>query len=106
MAGEAEVPKTAEAEETQQPGHDVREAKAGFGRTKKGDVTGAEWVRTSIYGIALLLVLISTMQLYFSIQSALGIWFEEDYVPVLQSLYFLMVASGGLYIVRGALKRA
>ncbi len=90
MTGEDEVPKT--VEETRQQ------------KIEKGE--GAGWVRNGVYGIALLLVLISTFQLYFSIQDILRIWFEKDYVPVFQSLYFLLVATGGLYAVRGALTRA
>lgn len=49
--------------------------------------------------ILFLFIFIAAFQLYFSIQQFISTWFSEEYIPVVNSLYFLAVIAGGLFII-------
>ena len=50
--------------------------------------------------IAMLLLLVATFQLYFSIEQIIDTWFEYQYVPILKAVYFFFVLLVSLYIIR------
>ncbi len=52
-----------------------------------------------VYGMILVVVFIALLQLYFSIQQAIALWFSTEYIPIFQSLFFIAVIVAGLYIV-------
>ena len=49
--------------------------------------------------ILLLIMLLAVGQLYFSVQEIIGIWLDEDYVPVVNSIYYIIVIVGCIYII-------
>jgi hypothetical protein len=50
--------------------------------------------------IALLLLLVTTFQLYFSIQQIIETWFEYQYVPIFKTVYYFLVLLVSLYLTR------
>jgi hypothetical protein len=50
--------------------------------------------------IAMLLLLVTTFQLYFSIGQIIDTWFEYQYVPIFKTIYFFLVLLVSLYIIR------
>ncbi|HVP24955.1 MAG TPA: hypothetical protein VMS81_03145 [Methanomicrobiales archaeon] len=52
-----------------------------------------------LYGILFLIILIAAIQLYFSIQSFIGIWFSYEYIPIVSSIYYAVVVAGGIYLI-------
>jgi hypothetical protein len=51
-----------------------------------------------LYAILFLFILIAALQLYFSIQEFIRVWFSEEYIPIVNSLYFILVIVGGIYL--------
>jgi hypothetical protein len=56
--------------------------------------------KKGIFLISMLLLLVSTFQLYFSIERIIEIWFEDQYIPVFRAIYNLIVLITSLYIIR------
>ena len=52
-----------------------------------------------LYAILFLIILIAALQLYFSIQEFIRTWFSEEFIPVFNTLYYLAVVVGGIYLV-------
>ena len=52
-----------------------------------------------VYGMILLFVFIALFQLYLSIQQVIASWFSTEYIPLVQSLFFIAVIATGLYII-------
>jgi hypothetical protein len=52
-----------------------------------------------VYGMILLFVFIALFQLYLSIQQVIALWFSTDFIPLVQSLFFIAVIATGLYII-------
>jgi hypothetical protein len=50
--------------------------------------------------IAMLLLLVTTFQLYFSIGQIIDTWFEYQYVPIFKAVYCFFVLLVSLYIIR------
>jgi hypothetical protein len=50
--------------------------------------------------IVMLLLLVTTFQLYFSIQQIIDTWFEYQYVPIFKAVYCFLVLLVSLYIIR------
>ncbi len=53
-----------------------------------------------IFLIAMLFALIAVIQLYFSIDRLIGIWFNYRYQPVFQALFSLSVLAISIYFIR------
>lgn len=56
-------------------------------------------------GIVLILVLFATMQLYFAVQEMVRFWVAEQYVPLVNGAFYLVVIVGGVYLVLRLLRR-
>jgi hypothetical protein len=52
-----------------------------------------------LYAILFLIILIAALQLYFSIQMFISTWFSYDYIPIVNSIYFLFIIVGGIYLI-------
>jgi hypothetical protein len=52
-----------------------------------------------LYAILFLIIFIAAIQLYFSIQEFIGRWFSYDYIPVVNSLYYLAIIVGGISLI-------
>lgn len=50
--------------------------------------------------IAMLLLLVTTFQLYFSIGQIIDTWFEYQYAPIFKAVYCFLVLLVSLYITR------
>jgi hypothetical protein len=57
-----------------------------------------------LYAIIFLFILIATLQLYFSIQEFIRLWFSEEYIPIVNSIYYLLVIVGGVYLTLSYLR--
>ena len=64
-----------------------------------------ELVVTGLAGIVLILVLFATMQLYFAVQEAIRYWVADQYVPLVNGAFYLLVIAGGVYLVLRLLRR-
>jgi ABC-type sulfate transport system permease component len=52
-----------------------------------------------ILAILFLIILVAAFQLYFSIQEFIRTWFSEEYIPIVNSLYYLGVVAGGISLI-------
>jgi hypothetical protein len=52
-----------------------------------------------LYAILFLFILIAALQLYFSIQEFIRVWFSEEYIPIANSIYYILVIAGGIYLI-------
>jgi len=50
--------------------------------------------------ISMLLLLVATFQLYFSIEQIIEIWFEYQYIPIFRAVYNFLILIASLYIIR------
>ncbi len=55
--------------------------------------------------IAMLLLLVTTFQLYFSIEQIIDTWFEYQYVPIFKAVYCFLVLLVSLYVIKSFLKQ-
>ncbi|MDD3043283.1 MAG: hypothetical protein PHV51_01615 [Methanosarcinaceae archaeon] len=56
--------------------------------------------KSGILLIAMLILLMATFQLYFSIERIIQVWFEYQYIPIFKAVYNFFVLLVGLYIIR------
>lgn len=56
-------------------------------------------------GIVLILVLFATMQLSFAVQEAIRYWVADQYVPLANGAFYLLVIVGGVYLVSRLIRR-
>lgn len=56
--------------------------------------------KKGIFLISMLLLLVATFQLYFSIERIIEIWFEYQYIPIFRAVYNFLVLIASLYIIR------
>ena len=69
--------------------------------TSKAKVSDlGENFKKGVFVIAMLLLLVATFQLYFSITRVINMWFEYQYVPVFTAVYNFIVLIVSLYIIR------
>ncbi|MEA1985822.1 MAG: hypothetical protein U9N13_09280 [Euryarchaeota archaeon] len=59
-----------------------------------------EYFKKGIFILAMMFLVVSSFQLYFSIDRILQTWFEYQYVPIFKSFYNLAVVGISLYIMR------
>ncbi|MDQ1276002.1 MAG: hypothetical protein QG610_1577 [Euryarchaeota archaeon] len=67
-------------------------------KTKVPDL--GENFKKGVFIIAMLLLLVATFQLYFSITRIIDMWFEYQYVPIFTAVYNFIVLVVSLYIIR------
>lgn len=69
--------------------------------TKEANVSDlGENFKKGVFVIAMLLLLVATFQLYFSIERIIEIWFEHQYIPIFRAVYNFIVLLVSLYILR------
>ena len=56
--------------------------------------------KKGVFLIAMLLLLVATFQLYFSIEQIIDTWFEYQYAPIFRAVYNFIVLLVSLYIIR------
>lgn len=56
--------------------------------------------KKGVFLIAMLLLLVATFQLYFSITRVINTWFEYQYIPIFTAVYNFIVLLVSLYIIR------
>jgi hypothetical protein len=67
-------------------------------KTKVSDL--GDNFKKGVFVIAMLLLLVATFQLYFSIERIIEIWFEYQYIPIFRAVYNFIVLIVSLYIIR------
>jgi hypothetical protein len=79
----------------------VSEATDTRSETEKDKVSDLrENFKKGVLLIAMLLVLVTTFQLYISIEQVIDTWFEYQYVPIFKAVYSFLVLLVSLYIIR------
>ncbi|MDD1674692.1 MAG: hypothetical protein LUQ13_03520 [Methanomicrobiales archaeon] len=61
--------------------------------------------RTFLFLTILLLVFLATLQLYFTVQGLIVTWFADEFVPIINGVFYVFVIASGLYLVRTYLLR-
>lgn len=56
--------------------------------------------KKGVFLIAMLLLLVATFQLYFSISRVINMWFEYQYIHIFTAAYNFIVLLVSLYIIR------
>ncbi|MGB9927441.1 MAG: hypothetical protein ACPK85_03420 [Methanosarcina sp.] len=74
------------------------EYRSGFKPGRLPDM--GENFKKGIFLIAMLLLLVTTFQLYFSIERIIDIWLEYQYASIFKAIYYLFVMLFSLYIIR------
>ena len=68
----------------------------GAGKVKTLD----DYFKIGVFTIIMLLAFVATFQFYFSVQRAIEMWFEYQYVPIFRALYSLIILTICLYLIR------
>ncbi len=81
--------------------NETEDIKAGMSG-RKGEKTSdlGDNFKKGVFLIAMLLLLVATFQLYFSIERIIEMWFEYQYVPIFRAVYNFLVLVVSLYIIR------
>ncbi len=75
-------------------------AKADNAALPNGHVShNIEIITKGITVILLLVTLLAIAQLYFSIQNIIAVWLNEDYVPIANSIYYIAVIAGCIFLI-------
>ena len=80
-------------------------AAGGNGNTSQGaDLLKTPWpfLMTGLRLIALLVVLIATVQLYLTIQDIIRMWVSPQFIPLVTGIYFVIVIVGGVWLIRAS----
>ncbi|MDI9395982.1 MAG: hypothetical protein QM426_11480 [Euryarchaeota archaeon] len=56
--------------------------------------------KKGVFVIAMLFLLVATVQIYSSIEQIIGIWFEYQYIPIFRAVYNFIILLICLYIIR------
>ena len=67
-------------------------------KEKTSDI--GENFKKGILFIAMLLLLVTTFQLYFSIEQIIDTWFEYQYIPIFKAVYCFLVLLVSLYVIK------
>lgn len=65
---------------------------------------GAEWL-SALYAIILLFVFIAAFQLYFSLQEIIRTWISDQFVPVFNTVYYIIIIVVGIWLLREYIHR-
>jgi len=65
---------------------------------------GAEWF-SALYAIILLFVFIAAFQLYFSMQDIIRTWISDQFVPVFNAVYYIVIIVIGIWLIRDYIRR-
>lgn len=76
----------------------------GTGPEKTGTVKqGGFDIMLGLRLILLLIVMIAAVQLYFSVQGVISTWVASEFIPLVNTVYYIVVIAGGIWLLRGAL---
>ena len=64
-----------------------------------GKKPGAKWY-VALYAIILLFVFIAAFQLYFSMQDIIRTWISDQFVPVFNAVYYIVIIVVGIWLIR------
>jgi hypothetical protein len=73
------------------------ERNTGSQKTGK-ELVGVE-IMTGLRLIVLLLILLAAVQLYFTIQGVISIWVAAQFIPLINTIYYLVVIVGGIWLL-------
>jgi len=65
---------------------------------------GNDWLGI-VYMIVGLFVLIAAFQLYFTIQDLIRTWVSDQFVPVASAIYYIVVITVGIWLLREYIRR-
>ncbi|MCK9592953.1 MAG: alkaline shock response membrane anchor protein AmaP [Methanoregula sp.] len=65
---------------------------------------GTEWF-SALYAIILLFVFIAAFQLYFSMQDIIRTWVSDQYIPVFNTVYYIVIIVVGIWLIRDYIRR-
>jgi len=57
-------------------------------------------LKAGLLGTLMLLILLATLQLYLTVQEVIRFWFADEYVPVFNAAFFIIVIIGSLLLIR------
>jgi threonine/homoserine/homoserine lactone efflux protein len=60
---------------------------------------GADWFSV-LYAIILLFVFIAAFQLYFSMQDIIRTWISDQFIPVFNTIYYVVIIVVGIWLIR------
>lgn len=65
---------------------------------------GTDWFSV-LYAIILLFVFIAAFQLYFSMQDIIRTWISDQFVPVFNTIYYIVIIVVGIWLIRDYIRR-
>ena len=65
---------------------------------------GTDWI-AALYAIILLFVFIAAFQLYFSLQEIIRTWISGQFVPVFNTVYYIVIIVVGIWLLREYIHR-
>ncbi|WP_340820123.1 hypothetical protein [Methanolobus sp. WCC4] len=95
MNDEKNIGETKEEEEvTVPPETDTKPEK------EKKERTSEDYFKSGMLLLVGIVIALSTLQLYFSVDEIIYTWFEYQYRPIFRSLYYLFVIGIGIIILK------
>lgn len=67
---------------------------------KEVNVSPEDYFRWGVFGVTMLLIVISALQLYFTLDDVIRVWFEYQYVSMIKALYNIFIIVVCVYIMR------
>ncbi|WP_406660442.1 hypothetical protein V7O66_11415 [Methanolobus sp. ZRKC3] len=69
-------------------------------REKAVDKNPEDYFRWGVFLTTMLLIVIAALQLYFTLDDVIRIWFEYQYVSMIKALYNIFIIVVCVYIMR------
>ncbi len=67
---------------------------------KEVNASPEDYFRWGVFGVTMLLIVISALQLYFTLDDVIRVWFEYQYVSMIKALYNIFIIVVCVYIMR------
>ncbi|SFM69343.1 hypothetical protein [Methanolobus profundi] len=94
MNDEKDIGETKDEQVTVPPKVDAKSEK------EKKERTNEDYFRSGMLLLVGIIIALSTLQLYFSVDNIITTWFEYQYRPIFRSVYYLFVIGIGLFILK------
>ena len=69
-------------------------------KKEKKERTNEDYFKSGMLLLVGIVIALSTLQLYFSVDEIIYTWFEYQYRPIFRSVYYLFVIGIGLFILK------
>lgn len=98
MGGEPQVSSPAKPEDFAEEGHAPAIPERGRWHRIMEDLDG--YFKKGLFILVNIFIVLAAFGLYFSVNSIIDRWIEYQYIPLVQSIYYIAIIALGLYIMK------